>query len=105
MQPIFQFLVAVLALAAIGVSVIAGAGQYESSRPVGDHRTPVGALGGGFALQDHPAVGGPRFGPVPEGGKEPLRLTGKLPLFNNVNAPEGSKTLGILNNPGFQAAT
>ena len=74
LQAGLEFLVAVLAFAAIGVVVVGGLGQDERPGAVGDHRAAIGALGIRFALDDHPALRGPGLGPIPEGREQPLRL-------------------------------
>ena len=59
LQPALQFLVAVLALATIGVGVVGRAGQHEGTRPIRHHRAAVRALSVHFTLDDNPPRGGP----------------------------------------------
>ena len=56
LQSALDFLVSVLAFTAIRVRILGGTWQYEGSRPVGNHSPSVGALGIGFALDDHPTL-------------------------------------------------
>ena len=73
LQGHLEFLVAVLALAAVGVGIVGGSGQHSGAGSVGDHGPAIGALGMGLALDDHPTLDGPRLGLIPEGGKAARR--------------------------------
>ena len=79
-QSSFEFFVAVLALAAIGVAVVGGPWQNRRARTVGDHGAAIGALGVGFALHDDPPLGRPRIRPIPERREQTLRLASCFPL-------------------------
>jgi hypothetical protein len=61
-QPVFEFLVAVFAFAPVGVLVVGRFREDERPGPVADHRPAIRPLGIGLALDDHPALGGPRLG-------------------------------------------
>src|SRR5271163_267004 len=73
LQAAFEFLVAVLAFAAVRVGIVGGARQDDSTGPVGDYGTAVRALGMGLAFDDHPPLLCPGLGPIPIRHEEPLR--------------------------------
>ena len=56
LQSAFEFFVAVLAFASVGIGIVRGTGQNERSGTVGDHGAAIRALRVGFALHDHPTL-------------------------------------------------
>src|SRR5260370_31554761 len=72
-QTALEFLVAVLAFAALGVVVVGSLGDDAGTGPVGDDETAIGPLGVGLGLDDDPAGTIPRTGLIPEGVAESLR--------------------------------
>ncbi len=91
-----EFFVAVLAFASIGVRIVCRARQHERSRPIGHDRASIGALRVRLALDHDPSLGGPRPGPIPKRGEQPLRL----PVASNwATAVSSRESLYFFNRP------
>ena len=79
LESALEFLVAVLALAAIRILIV-GALRYDASaRPIRHHGPAIGPLRMGFAFDDDPPRLRPTSGLILEGRKMSLRLLGLLP--------------------------
>jgi len=83
-QLALQFLVAILALAALGVGFIGSLRARACSGTVGQDGPAVGALRIRFTLDDHPPRLGPRAGLILKTGEQPLRLAGGFVAFDRL---------------------
>ncbi len=74
LQVALQFLVAVLALTAVGVAVVGSLRRDARTGPIRDYRPAVGPLLVDFALDDDPPRLQPTFRLIGEGREQTLRL-------------------------------